>query len=180
MKLLIISGSPREDSHSLALANVAIDYAKNLEQENLEVELLNLHENKMQRFEGFGEKYDEKTQRAISMLRGCDACIISTPVYNASYSGVVKNLFEHSNYKMLKGKIAGFILNAGGKISFENVRTQLNSLMNYFSIFSNPKTVYASPEHFKEGSVELKDDLIQDRIEELVDSTLKLAGNLKK
>ncbi len=181
MKLLIISGSPRKNSHSRALANIALEYAKEkFKDKNAEIEFLDLYENPMQSFKGFGEEYDKKTQKAIQALKSCDSCIISTPVYNASYSGAVKNLFEHSNYKALRGMIASFILNAGGKISFENVHTQLNSLMNYFSVFSNPKAVYVSPENFKEGRVELKDDTIKDRIEELIESTIDISKKLNK
>lgn len=176
MRLLIISGSPRKNSHSRALSNVALEYAKKTKK--FGVEILDLHKNPLESFQGFEKSYGKKTKKAIEALKNCDAFIISTPVYNASFSGAVKNIFEHSNYKSLKGKVASFIINAGGKKSFENVHAQLNSLMNYFSIFSNPKAVYISPEHFGKDN-KVKDETVKERIHELVDSTLAIVDKLK-
>lgn len=175
MKLLIISGSPRANSHSHILANVALEYAQ---EKKVKAEILDLHENSMEPFKGFGVTYDDKTKKAIEMLKNCDAFILATPAYNSSYSGAIKNLFEHSNYKGLKGKFVGFIINGGTEKSFENVQSQLNSLMNYFSIFTNPKSVFVfAPDIFDEN-LKIKDNSIKERIQDLVDSTLELAGNL--
>lgn len=172
MKLLIVGGSPRKNSHSHALAEVALEYAKS---KKIDVSLLDLHENGMESFQGFGVEYNKKTQKVIDALKECDCFILSTPAYNSSYSGAIKNLFEHSNYKRLKNKVVGFIINGGTEKSFENVQSQLNSLMNYFGILSNQKAVFVLASEAFNKEVKLTDESIKDRIEELVDSTLGLA-----
>ena len=130
MKILIISASPRKNSHSRVLADAAFNYLEKKEGE-FEASMIDLYETKVDVFRGFGEDYNEETKKVIEMLKEHDIFIISTPVYNSSFSSVLKNIFEHSNYKALKGKTAGFIMNAGGGISFINVHSDLNSLINY-------------------------------------------------
>ena len=176
MKILIISASPRKNSHSRVLADSAFDYLKE-KKEEIEVNMIDLYETKVDIFRGFGEDYNEKTDKVIEMLKEHDIFIISTPVYNASFSSVLKNIFEHSNYKALKGKTAGFIMNAGGPVSFVNVHSDFNTLMNYFGIFSNPSSVNVLPKDF-DKEMKLEGDVVKERIKDLVDSTIEIGKKL--
>lgn len=177
MKILIISASPRKNSHSRVLADSAFDYLEKKEGE-FEVSMIDLYETKVDIFRGFGEDYSEETQKVIEMLKENDVFIISTPVYNSSFSGALKNIFEHSNYKALKGKTAGFIMNAGGPISFVNVNSDLNSLMNYFGMFSNPTSANVLPKDF-DKEMKLEGDVVKERIKDLVDSSIEIGKKLK-
>jgi len=180
MKILIISASPRKNSHSRVLADSAFNYLeKKKSEEKHSVSMIDLYENKMDIFRGFGEDYNEETNKVIDMLKEHDVFIISTPVYNASFSSVLKNIFEHSNYKALKGKTAGFIMNAGGPISFVKTQGDLNSMMNYFSIFSNPSAAHVLPKDF-DKEMKLEGESVKERIKDLVDSTVELGTKLGK
>lgn len=176
MKVLILSASPRKNSHSRALADVAIEYFQKTFKKKPEI--LDLNATKVDIFRGFGEKYSPATVKAIEALKEADAVIISTPVYNASFSSVLKNIFEHSNYKSLKGMVVGFIINGGTQKSFENVQTLLTSMMNYFGIFSNPQPVFVYSGDFEGITTKLSNDSIKDRIADLVDSTVELKKKL--
>lgn len=179
MKILIISASPRKNSHSRVLADAAFDYLEKKKLgEKLEIGMIDLYETKVDIFRGFGEDYNEETKKVIEMLKEHDVFIISTPVYNASFSSVLKNIFEHSNYKALKGKTAGFIMNAGGGISFVRVNADLNSLMNYFGIFSNPSVVNVLPKDF-DKEMNLEGETAKERIKDLVDSTIEMGMKLR-
>lgn len=177
MKILIISASPRKNSHSRVLADAAFNYLEKKEGK-FEVSMIDLYETKVDVFRGFGEEYNEETNKVIEMLKDHDVFIISTPVYNASFSSVLKNIFEHSNYKALKGKTAGFIMNAGGPVSFVNVNSDLNSLMNYFGMFSNPTSANVLPKDF-DKEMKLEGEVVKERIKDLVDSTIDIGKKLE-
>jgi len=178
MKILIISASPRKNSHSRVLADAAFNYLEK-KKGDFKISMIDLYDTKVDVFRGFGEDYNEETDKVIEMLRDHDVFIISTPVYNASFSSVLKNIFEHSNYKALKGKTAGFIMNAGGGISFVNVYSDLNSLMNYFGVFSNPSSVNVLPKDF-DKEMKLEEETVKERIKDFVDSTIDIGKKLGK
>ena len=171
MKILIINGSPRKKSYTKILANFVYEYVK----EKYDTEFLDLGKEPIEPFRGFEEKYNEKTTNIVSSLKNFDIFIICSPVYNGLLSSAIKNLFEHVNYKELIGKTAGFILMAGGKISYLQVQGQLNALMNYFTIISNPKAIYVGKESFND-KMEVNDNDAKERIKIVIDSTI----NLKK
>jgi hypothetical protein len=47
--------------------------------------------------------------------------------------------------------------------------------MNYFRVISNPRSVFVSTDDFDEN-VKLKNEKIKERIEKLVDETIRLKG----
>ncbi len=174
MRTLIIAGSPRKNSYTNVLAKFAYDYAK---EKGKEVDLLDLSKTQLDPFRGFGENYSKETVDTIESIKKIyNLLLIATPVYDSGFSSAIKNIFEHSNYKELKGKTAGFIIMASGKISHLLVHTQLNAMMNYFGIFSNPKGVYAAGDDFKEMT--LTSEIIKERIKDLVDSSVEIAEKL--
>ena len=168
MKTLIIQGSPRKKAYTKVLAQFAYNHAKT----KCTADILDLSEADIEPFKGFEEKYSEKTNDAIKSVKSCDAYILCTPVYDSMISSALKNLFEHINYKEIVGKTAGFIIMASGKIAYLHVHSQLTTMMNYFGVSSNSEAVYASHEHFNE-QMNLKDEAIKRRIQEVVDSTIK-------
>ncbi len=174
MKTLVIAASPRKNSYTNVLAKFAHDYAK---EKKLDADLLDLSKTPLDYFRGYGEEYSKFTIETINAIKDkYQLLILATPVYDSGFSAALKNIFEHSNYKELKGKTAGFIIMASGKISSLLVQEQLNSLMNYFGIYSNPKAVHATMEDF--DGMNLKSEAIQERIKELVDSSIDMAERL--
>lgn len=174
MKMLIIAGSPRKNSNTNVLADFAFGYAK---EKGIDADLLDLSKNPLDMFKGYGEKYSEHTIKVINDIKEkYGVLIIATPVYDSTFTAAVKTVFEHSNYKALKGKVAGFIIMAAGRTSSLLVQTQLVAMMNYFNIFSNPKAVHAAGDDFE--GMELKSEVIKERIKELIDSTLEIAEKL--
>lgn len=174
MKTLIIGGSPRKNSYTNTLANFAYDYAKEKKED---VDFLDLSKTPLDPFKGYGEEYSKHTTETIKAIKEkYQLLILATPVYDSSFTSALKNIFEHSNYKELKGKTAGFIIMASGKISSLLVQTQLNAMMNYFGIFSNPKGVYASMDDFE--GMEIKSEVIKQRIKDLIDSSIEIAEKL--
>lgn len=169
MKLLIVCGSLRKESLTRALTDIAYEYAqKNYD----DVVYLDLGKTRIENFEGFEAEYDDTTKRAVDVVEHSDAFILGSPIYNGLLSSALKNLFEHVNYKALEGSVAGFVIKSGGTISFLQVQGQLQALMNYFRVISNPRTVFVNDEDF--DNMKLKNPNIEKRLRKLVDETVKL------
>ena len=172
MKILIICGSPRIKSYTRVLTNIAFEHAK---RKNYDVTYLDLGKIKIERFRGLEEKYDKTTEDTVKLVEGTDIFIIGSPIYDGVFSSAIKNLFEFINYKSLEGRIAGFILMSSGTISYLQVQGQLQALMNYFRVISNPRSVFVSTGDFDEN-MKLKNEEVERRVENLVEETI----NLKK
>lgn len=170
MKILVICGSPREKSYTRVLTKIAFDYAKS---KNYDVTYLDLGKINIEKFRGLEEKYDKTTNDRVKLVENSDIFIIGSPVYDGVFSSAIKNLFEFVNYKTLEGKVAGLIIMAGGTISYLQVQGQLQALMNYFRVISNPKSVFVSTDDFDEN-MNLKNKEVEGRIEKLLEGTVDL------
>jgi len=169
MKILIVCGSLREESLTRVLTDIAYEYAK----KNYDnVEYLDLRKTRINNFEGFEAEYDESTRKAVNFVESSDVFILGCPVYNGLLGSALKNLFEFVNYKALEGRVAGFVLKSGGSISFLQVQGQLQALMNYFRVVSNPRAVFVTDEDF--DGMKLKNVNIEERIKRLVDETINM------
>ena len=169
MKILIINGSPRKKSYSRVLATFIYEYVK---ENHKDAELLDLGKNPIELFRGEGD-YNEQTKKVKDSLKDFDIFIICSPVYNGFFSSAIKNLFEFADPKELEGKVAGFVLMATGRISYLQVQSQLSSLMNYFSIISNPKAAHIDGAAFNENQ-EITDEDVKKRLKKLIDSTIDI------
>ncbi len=171
MKVTIICASPRENSYTRALTDMAFDYAKGLTQE---ITYIDARRDRVRPFEGLEVDYDEATKKIVRALETSDVFIIGSPVYNGCMSSALKNLFEFVDYKKLEGAVAGILLKGSGRISFLQVLGQAQALMNYFKVITNPRAVFVDDDDFFEGSLELKNKKIKERIRVLVNETLGL------
>jgi NAD(P)H-dependent FMN reductase len=175
MKILIVCGSLRKESLTRVLTNVAYKYAK---KNYNNVEYLDLRRTRINNFEGFEADYNEITEKTVKLVESSDVFILGCPIYNGLLGSALKNLFEFVNYKALEGRVAGFVLKSGTNISFLQVQGQLQALMNYFRVISNPRAVFATDEDF--NGTKLKDVKIEERIKRLVDETIEMKKNMIK
>ncbi len=168
MKILVICGSRRERSYSRVLAGIAYQYARERYQD---VGLLDLGKAPLENFRGFEAEYGPETRAIIQQVEGAEVFIICCPIYDGLLSSAVKNLFEHVNYKALEGSVAGFALMAEGRISYLQVQGQLQALMNYFRVVSNPRAAYVNQADFDQD-LNLVNNVMVNRMRRLVDETV--------
>ncbi len=171
MKATIICASPRERSYTRVLTDIAFERAKELTNELTYIDVRMDH---IRPFEGLEVDYDRATKDIVAVLETTDAFIIGSPVYDGCMSSALKNLFEFADYKKLEGAVAGIILKGSGRISFLQVQGQVQAMMNYFKVITNPRAVFVDDDDFINRGFELKNEKIRGRIENLVDETLKL------
>ena len=179
MKILIICGSPRKNSLTRVLTDLAHSYTKE-KYSSAQIEYLDLGKYPVDNFRGLEEEYSQQTKDAIKLVESSPILIIGTPVYNGLLSSALKNLFEHMNYKALDGHIAGFIVHSSGTISSLQVEGQLMALMTYFRVVSNPRAVFTSKDRHFDAQGNPTDAEVTKRIHKLVDETVSMFPHDKK
>ncbi len=174
MKVVIISASPRKNGNTHLAMNYVFEYVKS---KNVDVNLLNLSEEKIECYRGPEEEYNDVTKNAANDVMDADVWLIGSPIYNSFFSSALKNLFEYVNYKKTEGKVAGIVIMAAGNIGFVDVQTMITQLLSYYRVITNPKAVFLTVDSVSENS--LTDESAKERLREMVDGTLKIAFRMK-
>lgn len=126
-RILVVSGSARQDSHVHELVRIAADTA---ERAGAEVEVLRLHELALPVMR-HGDTDQDGLPAVQAVRRGAtwaDGFILVTPEYHGSMSGCLKNWFDFL-YGELAGKFAGVLAvtgGGGGDMSITAVKTSFS------------------------------------------------------
>ena len=170
MKVVVISGSPRENANTEIMMKHVVEYVK---QKDVEVKFINLSEGGFEYYRGWVDGYNEKTLQAAKDITEADVWLVGTPIYNSMFSAALKNLFEFINYKETAGKTAGLAIIASSTIGFTDVQTLLLQLMSYFRVVTNPTPVFVTADKMEDGKI--IDEDVKSRLNQMVDKTLELA-----
>lgn len=112
MRVITLAGSPRYPSRSTALLHVA---GKWLESRGIEV--LPWHINNLPPEDLFNARFDSPALKTLNeQLAGADGLIIATPIYKASFSGVLKALLDLLPERALEHKVV-LPLATGGSVA---------------------------------------------------------------
>ena len=79
---------------------------------------------------------------AFAKLRDADILVIASPMYKASYSGLLKHFLDLLDPKLLKGKIAILAASGGSANHALAIEHQLRPLASFFGILSVPTGIY--------------------------------------
>ncbi|OGD54142.1 flavodoxin [Candidatus Bathyarchaeota archaeon RBG_13_38_9] len=209
IKVLGISGSSRQQpemSKSERLLASALDHAKNL---GAETEFIRLKDLKIYDCEGnYSEnptlctypcqssmKYqDDQMQRVYDAILSTDVLILATPIRWNNHSALVQKFVERMNCiensdilfgkKLIKNKVAGLIV-IGHVDGLQHVA---GNLLNFFSWlgFNSPDVAITSwvgeydEDTTKDWEQIQKNKYTQEDLENMVNSSINLAYNLKK
>jgi FMN reductase len=108
-KVVIVSGSASEVSR---LEGVLAFVESKLKESGLNVQVLNVRDLPAEALLHLQFNHPEIVNSVVA-IEGADAIIVATPIYKASYSGVVKAFLDLLPQKALKGKVV-FPLAIGG------------------------------------------------------------------
>ncbi len=172
--ILVISSSLHPDSRSRILARACVDH---LEKQREGVAFFDLAETALPACDGASAYADPAVQALGQSIRGADGILIATPVYNYDVNAAIKNAVELTG-RAWTGKVVGMMLAAGGHGSYMSAMGLSNSLMLDFRCIIVPRFVYATGECF--AGDKLADDETQNRVELLIQDTLRLARALRQ
>lgn len=109
---------------------------------------------------------------AYEKLFDAEVIVIGTPVYKASYTGLLKHFFDLVDPKQLSGKVAILVATGGSDHHSLVLESHLRSLASFFGIFTVPTTIYARDTEFT--NYQLDSDVIEKRIEQALEQAAVL------
>jgi FMN reductase len=122
--VLGVCGNPKAGSRTLAVVNASVS-ALARELKGQDAGSLDLIELKDELF-SFGSP---TVQRAIEQVMRADVLVVGTPVYKASYTGVLKAFCDHIAHDQLAGKLAIPLMVGGSLQHFLALETHLRPLL---------------------------------------------------
>lgn len=183
LTLLGISGSQSTDSRTQAAVEAALTGASDAADpdEAVETDLLHLGDYDLADADGRTlDAYDGDTAEALAKIVDADAYIVGTPVYRASYSGILKNLLDmvprgqwQADVAPLEGSAVALVATGASDHHYLSVDEQLRPLFAFFGAHTVGSGVYASSDAFEDAAV--VDDEVRARLATLGTATVELA-----
>jgi FMN reductase/FAD reductase [NAD(P)H] len=176
MKLLGISGTLMGTKTKIVVNSVLQEVRK--KHSEIEVELLDMKEYDVQFCDGRNPNdYNEDTKKVIDLVCSADFYIIGTPIFQASITGALKNLFDLIDPKTFRNKVMGFIATGGTFQHYLVIENQLKPIAGYFRSFVTPGFVYAHKDHFNDQN-ELTNPEVLKRVENLAEELVHMHKTL--
>jgi NAD(P)H-dependent FMN reductase len=186
-KILAFAGSTREGSFNKKLVRVAAEAARNA---GAEVTLIDLKDYPMPLYDGDLEKehgLPENAKKFMQLLIDHQGFLISSPEYNSSFSGVLKNSIDWASRPVpgmkplaaFDGKVVCMVSASPGALG------GLRGLFSLRSVLSNIKTIVLpeqlaiskANEAFSDDG-KLKDEKQQAAIENIAKRLVEVTGKL--
>ncbi|GAB7386945.1 NAD(P)H-dependent oxidoreductase [Bacillaceae bacterium] len=177
MKLLGISGTITGSKTRVVVERVLSEVKK--VDSAVQTELLDLKQYDVQFCDGRDPAtYTGDTRKVIDMVEAADFYVIGTPIFQASMTGALKNLFDLLPVSSLRKKVIGFVATGGTYQHFLVIENQLKPVAGFFRAYVAPSYVYAHNEHFNERNEIISDELLQ-RIQGLAEELVYMQKRLK-
>ena len=159
MKLLGISGTFVGSKTEVAVQK-CLNYARE-ETPTVDAEFLNLKDYNMQFCDGRPtSSYNQDTQNLIDKVCTADAYIIGTPIFQGSFTGALKNMFDLIPPSAFRHKVIGFIATGGTFQHYLVVENQLKPIAGYFRSYIAPGNVYLNDSHFNQRKEIIDNDVL--------------------
>ncbi|MFC4023733.1 NADPH-dependent FMN reductase [Oceanobacillus longus] len=173
MKLVGISGALAGDKTSLAVNNVLV--AAQLHDRTIQKELIDLREYEIEFSVGAAlADYNDDTRAVVSKILSADFLVFGTPIYQASISGALKNLFDLLPENAFKYKVTGIVATGWSNNHFLVPEYQLKPILSYFKGLIPTGNVYIQNDSFNLESDEIINQTISERIQKLAEEMIYL------
>ena len=139
------------------------------------VRWLDLREMSLPTCDGDPKTVPADARRLHEEIARADGILLALGIYNYLPSASAKGAAEHAG-KAWVGKVAGFLVAAGGRSSHMAVLPLANGLMLDFRTHLLPRYVYATPEDFSDGQPSPE---IARRIDDLVTDFARVTAALR-
>ena len=149
-KLVGILGSVTPPGRMLTAMNHALHAAG----AGVESDLINLAECRVAFADGRSpEEYGDDTASIVARVRAADAVLLASPVYRASFTGVLKNVLDHLPIDSLAGKPVGIVAMGATTHHYLGVDWHLRDVLAWFGAIVAPTSVYLVSADFVEGAL---------------------------
>ncbi|MNO70016.1 FMN reductase (NADPH) [compost metagenome] len=172
-KVTIINGSPTPGSRLTAVMALAEEL---LQKEGFEVQRLNVGE--LPPEDLIHTKFEsEHIVKANALVAGADAIIVASPVYKASYTGVLKTFLDLIPEKGLAGKVILPLFIGGSLAHLLSIDYSLKPVLSVLGarhILGGVYTVDSQVARTEQGGFQIAEELttrMQENVKELVEET---------
>jgi FMN reductase len=164
-----VSASPSQESRSKQLLAAVLEHWARAGLDTRRVDLDRLEAKAL-----LGRAPDEDLTQALGWIGSAGVLAIATPVYRATYSGLLKVFFDLLPHGALAGKIVVPIATGGSAAHQLALDHGLRPLVASLGGVTVSTGVYATPEQFPEGRAE---PLLLARVERAAEEALELAAS---
>jgi NAD(P)H-dependent FMN reductase len=179
IKILAISGSLRKDSYNRSVLQIAKKLAKEF---GAEVKELDLKELNLPLFDEDIEKngFPEPAKTLKNAIEENDVLMISSPEYNHSISGALKNAIDWGTRggNSFRGKYA--IIFGASTSNYGTIRAQfhLREILSAVGVFvlPQPEVFIRNVDKILDESGKLNDSKIMDQLKQLIKKTIEFAS----
>lgn len=172
-KITVINGTPTPGSRLTAIVSLAEEL---LVKEGFEVEHVNVSE--LPPEDLIHTKFEsEAIVKANALVAGADAVIVASPVYKASYTGVLKTFLDLIPQKGLAGKIILPLFIGGSLAHLLSIDYSLKPVLSALGarhILGGVYTVDSQVARTEQGGFEIAEELkerLEDNVKELAEET---------
>jgi NAD(P)H-dependent FMN reductase len=177
MKLVGVSGALAGDKTSIAVNQVLV--AAKRYNRDLQTELVDMRDYEIEFATGQPlVAYNEDTWNVVQKITSADFLVFGTPIYQASISGALKNLFDLLPEYAFKGKVTGMIATGWTSKHFLVMEYHLRSILSYFKGLVPTENVFVDNKAFDIESSELTDSRTIERIHKLAQEMVDLQRGL--
>nr|WP_246484702.1 NAD(P)H-dependent oxidoreductase [Virgibacillus salarius] len=162
VKIVGISGSIVGEKTSQAVHEVLL--AAKRQQKDVETELIDLKDYEVEFVRGTPlAYYNEDTWYVVNTVLAADIIVFGSPIYQASISGVLKNLLDHFPVDAFKSKVTGIITTGGSEKHFLVSEYQLKPILSYLKGIVPSCSVFIHNDSYNDDN-EIVDPSILNRI----------------
>lgn len=179
MKLVGVSGTLAGNKTSQAVYDVL--EAAQLIEPSLKTELIDLRDYDLSFADGSPLAYfDDDTWPVADKILSADCLVFGTPIYQASISGVLKNLLDHLPEYAFKNKVTGIVATGLSEKHFLVTEYQLKPILSYFKGMVPTENVFVQNDCFGLESEEIIDKLVAKRLQNLAEEILFLQQSINE
>jgi FMN reductase len=158
--VLAIAGSPSHPSRTYSL----VEYAtQRLQQQGIETEILSVRDIAAEDL-AHGRYDSPALEKPKALIEKADGLIIATPIYKASYTGVLKAFLDLLPQKALVGKVVLPLATGGTIAHYLSIDYSLKPVLSELGVRSYISTIYAIDKQIQrqeDGSIQLDDEIEQ-------------------
>lgn len=158
--VLAIAGSPSHPSRTYSLLE---DATHRLQQHGIETEILSVRDIAAEDL-AYGRYDSPALERPKALIEKADGLIIATPIYKASYTGVLKAFLDLLPQKALAGKVILPLATGGTIAHYLSIDYSLKPVLSELGARSYISTVYAIDkqiQRLEDGGIQLDDEIEQ-------------------
>ena len=147
---VVLVGSATPPGRTQTMASALAELIR-VQRETAHVDIVDLVNVALQAADGRPlEAYDATIREAVERLASARGVVVASPVYRATYAGVLKNFLDIVPFEALHGKPVGLAVLGGSLHHYLGVDDALRAVLAWYGALALPTSVYLCGTDFDE------------------------------